>query len=296
MAPQWTTPEHVRRRHAKLAVDLVQRAWRLLVRDRGPVRLAANNPLNAHALHQPCHRASGNIEAFSAQLPPDLAHAVDAPVLLEHAQDLWPQGLVPARPVGLPRGIGPLRQMIVIGGRGNRQHAADRLDPVCIPMRVNERHHHFDRRSSSAIAKYADALRRISFAWRSSRFSRSSAFIFGHLGRYARAPAAVDLGLLDPVIQGLGGAADLRRDRHDRLPARRMLSLVVENQPHRTFAHFRGKLGRRLAHDAPSYSGVGASGKPGAVHSVKIATLPKLPCWTSDTCFHSKSMRYKISS
>jgi hypothetical protein len=33
-----------------------------------------------------------------------------------------------------------------------------------------------DRRSSSAIAKYADALRRVSLAWRSSRFSRSSAF------------------------------------------------------------------------------------------------------------------------
>ena len=29
---------------------------------------------------------------------------------------------------------------------------------------------------------------------------------------------------------------------------------------------FGGILVRRLAHDAPSYSGVGASGKPGAVH------------------------------
>ena len=29
---------------------------------------------------------------------------------------------------------------------------------------------------------------------------------------------------------------------------------------------FKGKLVRCLAHDAPSYSGVGASGKPGAVH------------------------------
>ncbi|MFN3994870.1 MAG: transposase, partial [Tabrizicola flagellatus] len=40
----------------------------------------------------------------------------------------------------------------------------------------------------------------------------------------------------------------------------------VEDQPHGAFAHFRGKLVRCLAHDAPSYSGVGASGKPGAVH------------------------------
>jgi hypothetical protein len=44
-----------------------------------------------------------------------------------------------------------------------------------------------------------------------------------------------------------------------------MLTLIVEDKPHRAFAHFRGKLVRRLAHDAPSYSGVGASGKPGVV-------------------------------
>ena len=44
-----------------------------------------------------------------------------------------------------------------------------------------------------------------------------------------------------------------------------MLTLVVENQSHGTFADLRGKLVRRLAHDAPSYSRVGASGKPGAV-------------------------------
>jgi len=44
-----------------------------------------------------------------------------------------------------------------------------------------------------------------------------------------------------------------------------MLTLGLENQPHGALAHFRGKLVRGLAHDAPSYSGVGASGKPSAV-------------------------------
>ena len=44
-------------------------------------------------------------------------------------------------------------------------------------MVIDEIDHLFDRRSNSAIAKYALALRRISFAWRSSRFSRSKAFI-----------------------------------------------------------------------------------------------------------------------
>src|SRR5690606_19375505 len=58
--------------------------------------------------------------------------------------------------------------------RSDRQYIADRLDSVLLTVLVDERHHHFARRSSSACAKYADALRRISLARRSSRFSRSS--------------------------------------------------------------------------------------------------------------------------
>jgi len=50
-----------------------------------------------------------------------------------------------------------------------------------------------------------------------------------------------------------------------------MRTLAVENHPHHTLADLRGKLVRRLAHDAPSYSGVGASGKPGAVHKRLLA-------------------------
>jgi hypothetical protein len=45
-----------------------------------------------------------------------------------------------------------------------------------------------------------------------------------------------------------------------------MLSFVIQHQPHGTLAHFRGKPVRRLAHDGSTFSGVGASGKPGAVH------------------------------
>ncbi|NRC53009.1 hypothetical protein [Neoaquamicrobium sediminum] len=40
---------------------------------------------------------------------------------------------------------------------------------------------------------------------------------------------------------------------------------VIQHQPHGSLAHFRGKLVRRLAHDGSTFSGVGASGKPGAV-------------------------------
>src|SRR5690606_12671945 len=54
------------------------------------------------------------------------------------------------------------------------QQPADRLDSVRGPVFVDERLHGLNRRSSSAWAKYALALRRISFACRSSRTSRSS--------------------------------------------------------------------------------------------------------------------------
>ena len=46
---------------------------------------------------------------------------------------------------------------------------------MSLPVCVDERHHHFALRSSSAWAKKADALRRISLARFSSRFSRSNA-------------------------------------------------------------------------------------------------------------------------
>ena len=61
---------------------------------------------------------------------------------------------------------GATRGMFMTGGWGDRQFAADRLDTQVLTMAVDERHHHFPRRSNSAIAKYADSLRRISLARR----------------------------------------------------------------------------------------------------------------------------------
>lgn len=57
---------------------------------------APYNALNAHALHQACHRASRDIEAFTAKLPPDLPDAIDPPVLFEDPKNLRAQRLVPA--------------------------------------------------------------------------------------------------------------------------------------------------------------------------------------------------------
>src|SRR5260370_8004815 len=80
--------------------------------------------------------------------------------------------------------------MGVIGRQGDRQHPADRLDPMRLAVIVDEGNHGLNRRSSSAWAKYPPALRRISLARRSSRFSRSRAFSFfpTHLGTPAPTP------------------------------------------------------------------------------------------------------------
>ena len=88
-------PQHVGRRNPELAIHLVQRTRRFLVRDRCPVRLAAD----AHVVHQPCHLAPRHIEAFPKELPPDLADAVDAPVLFENTPDLEPQSSIATRTV-----------------------------------------------------------------------------------------------------------------------------------------------------------------------------------------------------
>jgi putative transposase len=136
------------------------------------VRLAPDDALDTHVLHQSGDCATGDFEAFPIQLTPDLAHAVDAPVLSEDTLDLGPQRCVAPCASRQSGRIGPLRQVIVVGGRGDRQNPADRLDPV------------------------------------------------------------------PPSLQGLRRIADLRGNRHDCLPARSMLTLIVENQAHRTLAHF----------------------------------------------------------
>ncbi len=69
-------PEHVRPRRAELSVDPIERARRGLVTDRGPQRLASDRALQAHGSHQPRHRAPGDRNALTGELPPDLPDAV----------------------------------------------------------------------------------------------------------------------------------------------------------------------------------------------------------------------------
>src|SRR5690554_7359670 len=66
--------------------------------------------------------------------------------------------------------------MTPVGRRGNLQYFADWLDPVGIPVLINVGVYDLSLRSSSAWAKKALAVRRMSLARRNSLFSRSSSF------------------------------------------------------------------------------------------------------------------------
>ena len=236
---------------------------------RRPDRLAADDALKADRPHQARHGAAGDLEALPPQLPPDLAHAIDLEVLGEDAADLGLQGRIPLRPRRQLGGIGPLGDMVVVGRWGDRQHLADRLDPMRLAVIVDERDHGLNRRSSSAWAKYADRLAQdLVGLSKLAVLALQRLQLRRHVGRHAGPLAAVDLGLLHPLVQRLRRAADLGRDRRDRRPARGMLAFVIQHHPHRAVADLRRKLVRRLARHGSTFSGVGASGKPGAVHSV----------------------------
>src|SRR5271154_2916162 len=88
----------------------------------------------------------------------------------------------------------------------------------------------------------------------------------GHVRGQARLAPAVSLGLANPLMQRLRSAADLAGNRDQRCPTRCMLMLMIQNHPHRAGSHLRRELVRCLACHGSTFSRVGASGKPGAVH------------------------------
>lgn len=106
--------------------------------------------------------------ALAAQLGMHLAGTIDAVV---GAMDLLDQ--VRRSSVGDRPGRGRAGDGRVVRRRGDLQHPVDRLDPELLPVGLDVVDDHLCGRSSSA-AKKADALRKIAFARRSSRTSRSN--------------------------------------------------------------------------------------------------------------------------
>lgn len=66
-----------------------------------------------------------------------------------------------------------------------------------------------------------------------------------------------------------------------------MFACLIQNKPNRAGKDLRRKLVRRLAHNGSSFSGVGASGNPGAVQTV-IAAMPELVLSCLDGALRSK--------
>src|SRR5690606_23786469 len=108
------------------------------------------------------------------ELVPHLARAVDLVVLAVYAPDLAAKMFVPLDSLRPALRVCLTRAVFVVAGWRDLELATDRLDAVLGPVLVDEGVHQRVKRSSSAAAKKADALRRISFARLSSRFSRSS--------------------------------------------------------------------------------------------------------------------------
>lgn len=136
---------------------------------------------------------------------------------------------------GLGR-IGPTGGMGIIGGWGDRQHSADRLDPVDGAVLVDEGDHFSNGRSSSAWAKYADALRRISFAWRNSRTSRSSALIRSCSSVVGPGRLPWSRSACRTQFRSVSGLQPI-------FAAIKLIAFVLEHHPNRALAHFRGVFG-----------------------------------------------------
>jgi hypothetical protein len=61
-----------------------------------------------------------------------------------------------------------------------------------------------------------------------------------------------------------------------------MLVFMIEDQTHRATADLRRELVARIAHDGSSFSGVGASGKPGAVQVTITQRETQIPAHRLD--------------
>jgi hypothetical protein len=130
-----------------LAIDPIERTGRRLVADRRFDRPTTHHPFQVPLAHQTLHRAAGDLNALARELPPDLARTINLNVLIAAALDALHQ---PRIALGAGRVLARVGNVLPRAG------------------------HPSIGRSSSAWATYADALRRLSLAYRRARFSRSS--------------------------------------------------------------------------------------------------------------------------
>ena len=133
-------------------------------------------------------------------------------------------------------------------------------------MLVDEPHERGDGRSSSA-AKKAEAVFKIAFARRSSRFSRSRSTRRRRSSGKTGLGPGIDLGLLDPAPQRVTVDAQLITDPAVRTGHRSCRSGSTSRSSTRRIALSRSSSGYfRGAGLTPPFRGINASTRPGAVH------------------------------
>ncbi|KAF0183725.1 MAG: hypothetical protein FD164_698, partial [Nitrospirae bacterium] len=168
-------PKLIWARSSKLPLHQIPRTVHRPVRYRRPAGSPPNYPPEPHCPHQSLLRTPGYRYVLPVELKPHLPGSVHLETLRADSPDLLRKLPVPPHPDRLPRWVSLPSLMFVVRRWGDRQFSADRLDPILRPVFIDKRRHYLRPRSNSAWAKKADALRNISLARFSSRFSRSNA-------------------------------------------------------------------------------------------------------------------------
>jgi len=88
-------PQLVRSGRGEVALYQIHRSRCCIVEDRRLGLATANNVLKTQLAHQPLDGTACDFDLLSAQLLPDLASAVDSPVLVPDPIDLLAQHSVP---------------------------------------------------------------------------------------------------------------------------------------------------------------------------------------------------------
>src|SRR5262249_18926429 len=160
----------------ELAADQIRVPRCGRIRLGGAHPFAAPRPVDAGGAHEPGHLIAADVVTGPTCRLPQLAHPVDAVVVLPQRHQGRPQDGVTAGRRRRGAGIG-----VVVGAGGHRhpcsaQDGADGLDPELLALGVDELDYFLCWRSSSAPKKLA-ARFSISLARLSSRFSCSRALI-----------------------------------------------------------------------------------------------------------------------
>ncbi len=141
-------PELVRSSRAEVALDEVGAAHVAQVRMGREALLRPRGAADPQAIHEPGHLLAPDVEVLASRRPPELALAVDGVVGLPQAEELRTELLITDL---ASRGWTGLSG--VVGGGGDLENLADRLDPpstptgLSVPVGVDEGDYLFGRRS-----------------------------------------------------------------------------------------------------------------------------------------------------